>query len=94
MVCGCLYFQLGYPTHHLYLRPITLTLTSHLSLSLQGFSYYISDSSETCSYLSFPVGTSMDRFTATRVGEPLPVLGEEVVEDPETMKERKKVRKM
>jgi len=61
----------------------------------QGFSYYISDSSETCSYLSFPVGTSMDRFTATRVGEqPLPVLGQEVVEDPETMKERKKGKKI
>lgn len=41
-------------------------------------------------YLSFPVGTSMDRLNATKVGSDLPVLGGEIPEDPEVMKLRKK----
>lgn len=32
----------------------------------------------------------MDRFSATKLGEPLPVLGQEVIEDPGRIKERKK----
>jgi hypothetical protein len=41
-------------------------------------------------YLSFPVGTSMDRLNATKVGDALPTLGGEIPEDPEVMKVRKK----
>ena len=33
----------------------------------------------------------MDRFNATKLGEPVPLLGQEIVENPETMKQRKKV---
>jgi len=36
----------------------------------------------------------MDRFTATKRGEPLPELGKEIVEDKDTMKERKKGKKI
>mmetsp|Transcript_31229 Transcript_31229/g.66068 ORF Transcript_31229/g.66068 Transcript_31229/m.66068 type:complete len:1880 (+) Transcript_31229:299-5938(+) len=59
----------------------------------QGFTYFLSDSVESGpSYLSFPVGTSMDRFHAAKVdgGESLPVLGQEIPEDAESMKLRKK----
>ena len=66
-------------------RPFLIS-THHV----QGFSYYFSDTPDTSSFLSFPVGTSMDRFSATKVGEPLPILGQEIVEDPETIKQRKK----
>ena len=37
-----------------------------------------------------PVGTSMDRFMATKPGENIPKLGNEVVEDPDIAKKRKK----
>jgi len=39
---------------------------------------------------SFPVGTSMGRFHATKMGDQVPVLGQEITEDPETVKQRKK----
>lgn len=53
-----------------------------------GFSYHISESPDAPSYSSFPVGTAMDRFVATEVGDELPVLGEEIVEDRESMRQR------
>lgn len=40
--------------------------------------------------MSFPVATSMDRFNATKVGDPLPPLGQAILEDAESMKLRKK----
>ena len=56
---------------------------------LQGFSYRISDSADKGpSRLSFPVGTFMDRFNATNIGEPLPSLGRAIYEDPEVTKQR------
>jgi len=58
----------------------------------QGITSFLSDSLKSGpSYLSFPVGTSMDRFHAADIGEgPLPVLGQEIPEDAESMKQRKK----
>jgi len=32
----------------------------------------------------------MDRFNVTNIGDPLPILGQEITEDPETLKQRKK----
>lgn len=32
----------------------------------------------------------MDRFNATKIGDQLPILGQEITEDPETIKQRKK----
>ncbi len=32
----------------------------------------------------------MDRFNATKLGDPLPLLGQAILEDAETMKQRKK----
>lgn len=56
-----------------------------------GFTYFVSSAAETGpSLMSFPLGTSMDRFCVTHQGSPLPVLGEEIVEDPEALKQRKK----
>ena len=57
----------------------------------QGFTYFLSESTDIGpSYLSFPLGTSMDRFHVTKPGEEMPVLGQEVMEDAEQMKLRKK----
>lgn len=55
-----------------------------------GFAYQLSDSSDSPSYLSFPLGTSMDRFVATKPGEQVPQLGQEIFEDPEAIKKRKR----
>ena len=57
-----------------------------------GFSYYLSDSYERPSYLSFPVGTSMDRFTSTQPPDQLdlPELGTDIVEDKESRLQRMK----
>eukprot|EP00804_Cyclotella_cryptica_P002729 CCRYP_009644-RB/>CCRYP_009644-RB protein AED:0.18 eAED:0.18 QI:322/1/1/1/0.75/0.8/5/1125/1593 len=55
-----------------------------------GFAYQLSDSSDSPSYLSFPLGTSMDRFVATKPGDQVPQLGKEIFEDPEAMKRRKR----
>jgi len=72
-------------------RAVSNTALKFVKKMNQGFTYVISDSAEDGpSYLSFPVGTSMDRFNAARPGEPLPVLGKEVVEDAESMKLRKR----
>ena len=56
----------------------------------QGFSYYFSDTPDITSYLSFPVGSSMDRFCVSKAGDPLPILGQEIKEDDEFLKQRKK----
>ena len=63
-----------------------------------GFGYYFSSSEnnsvdgkhKTPSYLSFPVGSSMDRFVASRPGEEVPCLGREIWEDPDRLKRRKR----
>ncbi|KAL7550235.1 hypothetical protein ACHAWF_013474 [Thalassiosira exigua] len=62
----------------------------------QGFTYHLSDApgddggGDTTSYLSFPVGTSMDRFHEARPGETPPALGGEIPEDPESARRRKR----
>ena len=75
-------------------RALTNTALKFVKKMNQGFSYYISESHDSASYLSFPVSTSMDRFTATKPGQPLPELGREIVENKDTMKERKKGKKI
>jgi len=75
-------------------RALTSTALKFVKKMNQGFSFFISESNDCPSYLSFPVGTSMDRFTATKRGEPVPELGKEIVEDRDTMKERKKGKKI
>jgi len=42
-------------------------------------------------HLSFPVEASMDRIVITKPGEPLPELGEELFETPESVKRRRKM---
>ena len=71
-------------------RALVNTALKFVKKTNQGFGYYFSDSSESPSYLSFPVGTSMDRFVATEPGGIVPELGKEIYEDPETMKKRKR----
>ena len=56
----------------------------------QGFSYYFSDTPDSNSYLSFPVVTSMDRFCISKASDTLPILGQEIKEDDEFLKQRKK----
>uniref|UniRef100_A0A7S4RNJ3 Domain of unknown function at the cortex 1 domain-containing protein n=3 Tax=Ditylum brightwellii TaxID=49249 RepID=A0A7S4RNJ3_9STRA len=41
-------------------------------------------------HVALPVESSMDRFVATKPGEPLPQLGEPIYEDPASIKKRKK----
>ncbi len=75
-------------------RALTSTALKFVKKMNPGFSYYISESHESPSYLSFPASSSMDRFTATKPGQPLPELGKEIVENKDTMKERKKGKKI
>lgn len=75
-------------------RALTSTALKFVKKMNQGFSYYISESLDSPSYLSFPIGTSMDRFAVTKPGEPVPNLGEEVIEDVDTMRQRKKGKKI
>ncbi|KAL7498709.1 hypothetical protein ACHAWT_008068 [Skeletonema menzelii] len=75
-------------------RALTSTALKFVKKTNPGFSYYLSESHDCPSYLSFPVGTSMDRFTATKPGQPLPELGKEIVENKDDMKERKKGKKI
>jgi len=42
-------------------------------------------------HLSFPVEASMDRIVVTKPGEPLPAMGEELMESPESVKRRRKM---
>lgn len=42
-------------------------------------------------HLSFPVEASMDRIVISKPGEPLPTLGEELFETPESVKRRRKL---
>lgn len=61
-----------------------------------GFGYYFSSENtssvdgKTPSYLSFPVGSSMDRFVASKPGEEVPTLGKEIYEDSDMLKRRKR----
>lgn len=71
-------------------RALTSTALKFVRKMNQGFSYYLSDSHDSPSYLSFPLGTSMDRFTSTKPGQPLPKLGQEIMENVDTMRQRKK----
>lgn len=71
-------------------RALVNTALKFVKKTNHGFGYYFSDSSDSPSYLSFPVGTSMDRFVATKPGEEVPQLGREIVEDPDAMKKRKR----
>ena len=75
-------------------RALTSTALKFVKKMNHGFSYYLSDSPDSPSYLSFPVGTSMDRFTTTKPGQPLPELGKDIKEDKDIMKERKKGKKI
>ena len=75
-------------------RALTSTALKFVKKMNQGFSYYLSESLDSPSYLSFPIGTSMDRFAVTKPGEPVPNLGEEVIEDVDTMRQRKKGKKI
>ena len=75
-------------------RALTNTALKFVKKMNQGFSYFISESQNYPSYLSFPVSTSMDRLTASKPGQPLPELGKEIIEDKSAMKERKKGRKV
>ena len=71
-------------------RALVNTALKFVKKTNQGFGYHFSDSSDNPSYLSFPVGTSMDRFVATEPGGIVPELGKEIYEDFETMKKRKR----
>lgn len=75
-------------------RALTSTALKFVKKMNQGFSYYISESLDSPSYLSFPIGTSMDRFAVTKPGESVPNLGEEIIEDVDTMRQRKKGKKI
>jgi hypothetical protein len=71
-------------------RALVNTALKFVKKTNQGFSYVLSDSADNPSYLSFPLGTSMDRFVASKPGEAIPELGKEIPEDPDVMKKRKK----
>jgi hypothetical protein len=71
-------------------RALVNTALKFVKKMNMGFGYHFSDSSDSPSYLAFPVGTSMDRFVATKPGDKAPKLGKEIFEDPDTMKKRKK----
>jgi hypothetical protein len=77
-------------------RALTTTALRFCKKMNPGFSYYLSDSYERPSYLSFPVGTSMDRFTSTQPGGQLdlPELGTDIVEDKESRLQRMKGKKI
>lgn len=70
-------------------RALTTTALRFCKKMNPGFSYYLSDSYDRPSYLSFPVGTSMDRFTSTQPGQlDLPQLGKDIVENKESRLQR------
>lgn len=72
-------------------RALTTTALRFCKKMNPGFSYYLSDSYDRPSYLSFPVGTSMDRFTSTQPGQSdLPQLGKDIVENKESRLQRMK----
>ena len=83
--------ELDNPIHlNVIQRAVINTALKFVKKMNKGFSYYISESHDYPSYSSFPVGTSMDRFTVSKPGEPLPELGRDIIEDEATMKERKR----
>ena len=71
-------------------RALANTALKFVKKMNQGFSYHISDTADSPSFLSFPIGTSMDRFCETLPGETPPSLGHEIGEDESKMKLRKK----
>ena len=71
-------------------RALANTALKFVKKMNQGFSYHISDTDDSPSFLSFPIGTSMDRFCETPPGEIPPSLGQEIKEDESKMKLRKK----
>ena len=76
-------------------RALTSTALRFCKKMNPGFSYYLSDSHDRPSYLSFPVGTSMDRFTSTQPDQlDLPVLGKDIVEDKDSRLQRMKGKKI
>jgi len=93
-VCFCA--ELGEPIEMgIIQRALTSTALRFVKKMNPGFSYYLSESYDRPSYLSFPVGTSMDRFTATKPGESnMPELGKDIVENKESMQQRKKGKKI
>eukprot|EP00985_Skeletonema_marinoi_P021432 scaffold13148_cov123-Skeletonema_marinoi.AAC.1 len=93
-VCFCA--ELGEPIEMgIIQRALTSTALRFVKKMNPGFSYYLSESHDRPSYLSFPVGTSMDRFTATKPGESnMPELGKDIVENKESMQQRKKGKKI
>lgn len=93
-VCFCA--ELGEPIEMgIIQRVLTGTALRFVKKMNPGFSYRLSDSEDRPSYLSFPVGTSMDRFSATKPGQSdLPELGKDIVESKESMKQRKKGEKI
>ena len=93
-VCFCA--ELGEPIEMgIIQRALTSTALRFVKKMNPGFSYYLSDSYDRPSYLSFPVGTSMDRFTATKPGQlNLPELGTDILESKESMSRRKKGQKI
>jgi len=93
-VCFCA--ELGEPIEMgIVQRALTSTALRVVKKMNPGFSYYLSDSYDRPSYLSFPVGTSMDRFTATKSKQvDLPELGTDILEDHESILQRKKGKKI
>lgn len=95
-VCFCA--ELGEPIEMgIIQRALTSTALRFVKKMNPGFSYYLSDSYDRPSYLSFPVGTSMDRFTATKPGQEqvdLPELGKNILENKESVLLRKKGKKI
>lgn len=95
-VCFCA--ELGEPIEMgIIQRALTSTALRFVKKMNPGFSYYLSDSYDRPSYLSFPVGTSMDSFTATKSGQgqvDLPELGKDILENKESILQRKKGKKI
>ena len=93
-VCFCA--ELGEPIEMgIIQRALTSTALRFVKKMNPGFSYFLSDSYEKPSYLSFPVSTSMDAFVATNPGmSDLPVLGREISESKESVLQRKKGKKI
>ena len=77
-------------------RVLTSTALRFVKKMNPGFTYHLSDSHDRPSYLSFPVGTSMDKIVVTnpRGHSDLPQLGKVIVESKESMKQRMKGEKI
>ena len=76
-------------------RVLTSTALRFVKNMNPGFTYHLSDSYDRPSYLSFPVGTSMDKIAVTKAGQSdLPHLGNVIVESKESMEQRKKGKKI